>query len=70
MNTKQSVAVQSGDGKIGSLVQQVTEIKMDIRKLQGDAANCEHEIIRQLVREKRTECLSINYGALRRFYHD
>ena len=65
-----SKAVQADDNKVMGMVQQVTEHKMDIRKLQQDVASTESKIVQQLVRERRIECLSINYGALRRFYHD
>lgn len=61
---------RSDNESVMNMVQQVTEISMDIRKLQADKAEAEHRIVGMLVREKRTECLSINYGALRRFYHD
>lgn len=69
-NDKVAIAVKSGNGTISSLVRQVTELGMDIKKLQRDRMETEHEIVKALVKERRTDCLSINYGALRRFYHD
>ena len=68
MNMKK--AEMRDDTKVLSLVQDLTELKMDIRKLTQDAKIAEHKVIDQLVRERRTDCLSINYGALRRFYHN
>lgn len=68
MNMKKAEMVD-GDS-VMSLVQSVTEIKMDIRRLQIDARLAEDKVIEKLVRERRTDCLSINYGALRRNYHD
>lgn len=67
---KMNEAKRADDDSVLGLVQQVTEIGIDIRKLQSDKAECEHQIVRKLVREKRVECLSINYAALRRMYHD
>ncbi len=64
------VAVNADTNKVMGMVQQVTEHKMDIRKLQGDVVKTEEKIVTQLIRERRVECLSINYGALRRYYHD
>ncbi len=65
-----AVAVRADDDKVMGLVKSVTEYKMDIRRLQVDVAQTECKIVQQLIRERRTDCLSINYGALRRFYHD
>lgn len=66
MNT--AVKVDDRNDQILGYVSEVDGIRNEMRQLEGHKRDVEHKLIMQLMREKRTECLAINYPAIRRHY--